>query len=489
MSTGAVIAPKTELFAVLRQYNPWWSGGRFADLPSWRRAAFREIREWVNNPPAGRALLLSGARQVGKTTLYLQTIDDLLNQGIPPTNILYATFDHPLLKLIGLDALLKLWREFEPAQDGPEYIFLDEIQVAKDWQTWLKHQVDFEKRRRIAVTGSATPLVTEGQESGVGRWHTIRLATLSFYEYLQIRKVVTPVLPAVNSLLELFRWDAAQFTRVANDASPLVGLFHEYLLRGGFPQSALVESIPTAQKLLREDIVDKVLKRDMTALFGVRHVLEIEQVFLYLCLHDGDLLNINQLCSSLELKRPTVGNFIELLESTHLIHRLLPFGYGKQVLKARAKVYLADAAIAPSVLLKGKSLLEDPQALGKAVETAFFKHVYTRYYARSIGFSYWRGKQDREVDIIAALDDRLVPFEVKYRGLEGTGEGELRGLLDFCAENKVERGYVITRELTDFRVMTPSRAAAEVQLLKIPAPLACYWLGRSEIENASRLEA
>jgi predicted AAA+ superfamily ATPase len=177
----SVIASKAELFAVLRQYNPWWSGGRFPELPTWRRAAFREICAWAENPPAGRALLLRGARQVGKTTLYLQTIEELLHRGVAPTNILYATFDHPLLKLIGLDALLKLWREFEPSREGPEYLFLDEIQVAKDWQTWLKHQVDFAKHRRIAVTGSATPLAEKGQESGVGRWQTIRLATLSFF--------------------------------------------------------------------------------------------------------------------------------------------------------------------------------------------------------------------------------------------------------------------------------------------------------------------
>ncbi|MBI3850883.1 MAG: ATP-binding protein [Verrucomicrobia bacterium] len=481
-----MIASKAELFAVLRQYNPWWAGARFPDLPTWKRAAFREITGWVNNPPAGRALLLSGARQVGKTTLFLQAIDEMLARGTPPTNILYATFDHPLLKLIGLDALIRLWREFEPAREGPEYLFLDEIQVAKDWQTWIKHQVDFEKRRRIAVTGSATPLVTEGQESGVGRWQTIRLATLSFYEYLQIRKLVTPVLPAVGSLLELFEWDKARFTRTGEEARPLVGVFHEYLLRGGFPQSALVESIPLAQKLLREDIVDKVLKRDMTALFGVRRILELEQVFLYLCLHDGGLLSLPELCSSLQLKRPTVGSFIDLLETTHLIHRLLPFGYGKQVLRARAKIYLADAAIGPSVLLKGKALLEDADGLGRAVETAFFKHVFTRYYARSVGFSYWRGKQDREVDFIADLDGRLVPFEVKYRSPQHTGLGELKGMVEFCANKKVERGYVITRELTDFQTIEVVRDGAQCRLLKIPAPLACYWLGRSELESNRR---
>ena len=51
----------------------------------------------------------------------------------------------------------------------------------------------------------------------------------------------------------------------------------------------------SAQKLLREDIVDKLLKRDMTALYGVRRVLELEQTFLYLCLHDGGLLDMADL--------------------------------------------------------------------------------------------------------------------------------------------------------------------------------------------------
>lgn len=483
-----MLASQAELFAVLRQYNPWWAGGRFPDLPRWRRAAFREIASWVKAPPAGRALLLSGARQVGKTTLFLQAIDDLLDQDAVPTNVLYATFDHPLLKLLGLDGLLRLWREFEPAREGLEYLFLDEIQVARDWQTWLKHQVDFEKNRRIAVTGSATPLATEGQESGVGRWQTIRLATMSFYEYLQLRKLPVPAIPAVGSLRELFDWKPERLVRVAEEARPLIGLFHEYLLRGGFPQSAQVESIPLAQKLLREDIVDKVLKRDMTALFGVRRVLELEQVFLYLCLHDGSLLDLPALCSALEAKRPTVSSYIDLLEATHLIHRLRPFGYGKQVLRARAKVYLADAAIGPSVLLRGKSLLEDADGLARAVETAFFKHVFTRYYARSVGFSYWRGKKDREVDIIADVEGKLVPFEVKYRAPGHTGLADLKGMIEFCEEHGINRGYVITRDLNDFRTQPVPGNRAAAQLLNIPAALACYWLGRSELEATNRDE-
>lgn len=471
---------------MLRQYNPWWSGLRVSDLPEWRRAAFRELDFWLRTPPAHRAVLLSGARQVGKTTLVLQAIEALRADGVPVQNILYATFDHPLLKLAGLDGVLKLWREFEPAAEGPEYLFLDEIQFTRDWQTWLKHQVDFEKRRRIVVTGSATPLAEEGQESGVGRWHTLKLATLSFFEYLQIKKLPVPVLPEVASLSRLSDWTPAQFAKVGEEARPLVALFHEYLLRGGFPQCALVPSVDLAQKLLREDIVDKVLKRDMTALFGVRRVLELEQTFLYLCLHDGGLLDMVDLGKNLEVKKPTAQNFISLLESTHLIHRLPPHGYGKEILRARHKVYLADAAIAPSVLLKGKAMLQDAAAVSRAVETAFFKHVFTRYYDVSVGFAYWRGRKGEEVDIVADVQGRLVPFEVKYRH-EHTGAGELKGLVAFCTEKKVPTGYVITREMSDFSVLPLPNSPAGARLVKIPAPLACYWLGQSEL-RATRAE-
>ena len=59
-----------------------------------------------------------------------------------------------------------------------------------------------------------------------------------------------------------------------------------------------------------------------------------------------------------------------------------PFGYGKDVLRARFKIYLADAAIAPAVMLKGKAILEDPTALGVATETAVFKHLFARWRSR-----------------------------------------------------------------------------------------------------------
>lgn len=471
--------PKDELIAILAQFNPWWRGEAITDLPTWQRAAFHELFEWVSTPPAPRAVLLSGARQIGKTTLMLQAVDTLLKQGVPAANILYATFDHPLLKLAGIDAVLEAWREREPRVDGNEYLFLDEAQFIRDWGTWVKHQVDFAKYRRIAFTGSAMPLIEADQESGVGRWHTIRLTTLSFYEYLQIKKLSLPELPKLKSLRELFDWAPPDFYRATESAAPYVGHFHEYLLRGGFPQTAQVESITQAQRLLREDIIDKVLKRDMTALFGVRRVLDLEHTFLYLCMHDGGLLDMSDLCANLEVKRPTAQNFIELLQTAHLIYRLPPYGYGKDVLRARFKIYLADAAIAPAVMLKGKAILEDPAALGVATETAVFKHLFARYYSQNVRFTYWRGKKDREVDLLAEVGGQLIPFEVKYRA-QHTGLRDLKGLLELCQQKSIGRGYVVTKSLDDFGAIK-ELPDTDTRIMRIPAPLLCYWMGASEL--------
>ena len=469
-----------EIAGVLAQFNPWWRGEAIADLPGWSRAAFGELHTWMTQPPAARAVLLAGARQIGKTTLMLQSVAALLREGVPAANILYATFDHPILKLAGIDAVIEAWRQCEPRVAGPEYLYLDEAQFIRhggaDLGTWIKHQVDFRKDRRIAFTGSAMPLLQSGQESGVGRWHAIALTTLSFHEYLQLKRLQLPVLPALRSLRDLFDWAPPDFARTALVARDYVGHFHQYLLRGGFPQTAQVESITQAQRLLREDIIDKVLKRDMTALFGVRRVLDLEHTFLYLCMHDGGLLDMVDLCDNLQVKRPTAQHFIELLQATHLIYRLPPFGYGKEVLRARFKVYLADAAIAPAVMLKGKSLLEDPAALGVATETAVLKHMFARHYAQAVRFSYWRGKRDHEVDLVAEVGGELVPFEIKYRA-QHTGERELKGLLELCSTRRLARGYVVTKSPDDFG---PFAHAGDTRIMRIPAPLLCWWMGATE---------
>ncbi len=487
--------------------------------------------------------MLSGARQIGKTTLLLQAIEGLLNEGVAASNILYATFDHPIIKMAGIDAVLQAWREREPIVQGAEYLFLDEAQFINDWGVWVKHQVDFNKNRRVIFTGSAMPVTHRGQESGVGRWHTIKLATLSFYEYLQLKQFAPaesgqfrkiffnfkpkpegksflydkinkrninkeneeswenlefkfdifkknfelmfeftklPKLPEIKSLNELFNWSLHEFQRTTELAMPYVAHFHQYLVRGGFPQTAQVESVTQAQSLIREDIIDKMLKRDMTAFFGVRNVLDLEQTFLYLCMHDGCLLDMPMLCSNLGVKRPTAQHFVELLEATHLIYRLQPFGYGKEILRGRFKIYLADAAIAPSVLLKGTSILDDHVALGVSIETAFFKHLFV-HYAKNSRITYWQDDKKHEEYLLMEDNNEITPFVINYHS-QHVGTRNLKGLLEFCQKKSVKHAYIITKSLDDFGLLENPNLC-DTHILKIPASLFCYWTGKLELSQ------
>lgn len=477
--------PKDEIISILSPFNPWWKNTPISDLPNWKRSAFYELSDWMTHPPAHRAIMLSGPRQVGKTTLLLQTIDELIKNGVPPENILYATFDHPIFKLAGLDAVLDAWRELEPKVDGPEYLFLDEAQFIKDFGTWVKHQVDFSKSRRIAFTGSAIPLTYSGDESGVGRWHTLPISTLSFYEYLQIKKIPLPDIPNVTLLSDLFKASSSELNRIAEAAKVLIGHFNEYLVRGGFPQTALIESLPQAQRLLREDIIDKVLKRDMTALFGVRRILELEQTFIYLCMHDGGIQDFQTLSNNLGIAKPTVQNFINLLESTHLLYKLPPFGHGKEILRARYKLYLADPAIAPALLLKGKTILEDPKALGMSVETAIFSHLKAHSATNQARFSYWKDPKSKELDFVIEIAEKLIPLEVKYQSKTVTAD-DLQGLINFCRQKEsITQGYVLTKLPHDIGLLESKEGQA--QIMRIPAPIFCYWLGESEILQKSIL--
>jgi predicted AAA+ superfamily ATPase len=116
-----------------------------------------------------------------------------------------------------------------------------------------------------------------------------------------------------------------------------------------------------------------------------------------------------------------------------------------------------------------------------ATETAVFKHLFARYYARQVRFTYWRGKKNYEVDLVAQLGDVLIPFEVKYRA-EHAGARQLKGLFELCKDKRVERGYVVTKLPDDFGPLSSSEKPA-TKIMRIPAPLLCYWMGEAETHS------
>ncbi|MFZ5555283.1 MAG: ATP-binding protein [Pseudomonadota bacterium] len=468
----------TELLSVLQGFNLWWAG-RPSPVPEFRRLAYGACRSVLDNPALRRAILLSGPRRVGKTTLLQQLAVARVAEGQPPRSVLYVSLEHPLLKLVTLRGILDLYQEQVHPEGQPATLLLDEVQYAKDWETEVKLLVDHRPELRIVATGSASVLHKDRlAESGVGRWVTVPVPTLSFYEFVHIRGEADPGIDAQLRPNDLFGQAEAFRAELAARLRPLLPLFQRYLLVGGFPETARQDDIPLCQRLLREDIVERVLKRDMTTLFGVRNVAELERLFIYLCLHTGGILAHKTVADALETSPATVANHLALLEQANLVYRLPPVrAGGKRVLKARNKYYLVDAALRNAVLLRSEEALNNPDDLGLVVETTVLRHLYAYHYRDTPEIAYWRDAvTEREVDIIVRSPRYCLPVEVKYRErapLERNG-----GLATYCAAEGVKRAYLVTKREADFG--TDTLDGMETQFLRVPAHILCYLLGQAE---------
>ena len=101
---------------------------------------------------------------------------------------------------------------------------------------------------------------------------------------------------------------------------PLQKHFHNYLLIGGFPEIALTDDISFAQKIIREDVVDKVIKRDIVSLFNVRNVNEFEKIFLYLCMNKIYVLACNEQISDFGIRDTKIEKSFDITMAQLLIN-------------------------------------------------------------------------------------------------------------------------------------------------------------------------
>lgn len=468
----------SEILSVLHGFNPWWSA-RALSVPIFKRLAFETCRTYLQDSSLRRAILLSGPRRVGKTTILAQIADGLVRDGISPKGIFYISLDHPLIKLLNVRQILDIYHNNIHPEGEQSFLLFDEIQYSREWETEVKLLVDHHPQYRILATGSASVVHKEKlAESGVGRWITVPIPTLSFFEFIHIRGEQPPNISADLRPSDLFGYASSQLLDLSNRFRGLLPSFQQYLLAGGFPETALQKNIPLCQRLLREDVVERVLKRDMTALFGVRNVNDLEKLFIYLCLHSGGIVAHKTCADALETSAPTVANHLSLLEQANLIYRLPPAETGgKRVLKARNKYYLVDAALRNAVLLRGEEVLTNPDEMGTIVETTVLRHLYAYYYRDVPEIVYWRDAvSQKEVDVIVRSPRYILPFEVKYQ--ENPNLRETSGLVTYCKMEKVRQAYWVTKVDRDFG--TAEFQGVETKFLKIPAHILCYLLGQSE---------
>jgi len=423
-----------------------------------------------------RTVVLTGTRRVGKTTIQYQMIEALLNCDVAPQKIVYISMDHPMLKLAGFNEILECYHESVYAEQDC-YYFFDEVQYAQDWDKWLKTLYDTQPDTHVVATGSASPALIRGnQESGAGRWTVIQVPTMSFYEYCELMDLDRPELPQRLKITSLLNKTQQERTQIMMQLCKVQNHFLRYLQVGGFPELALSNNDIMAQQIMREDVVDKVLKRDLPSLYNIRNATELERIFLYLCNVSSEVVSIEAIAKELSgVSRPTVENYIQYLESANLIYQSWPIDMaGKKVLKARPKIYVADAAIRNAVLMDD-SLLTEPVEMGKIVETAVYKHVAAFYYQQATSVGYFRGgKRGKEIDIVVDYPSiKKILIEVKYR--ESAHIADDDAICELCEE--ASAAIVVTKNASDFRIQ---QTKSGKDMIRIPAFAFLYLLGHAE---------
>lgn len=480
------IISKEGILKVLTAFNPWWKTGLMNPKLSktYKRFAFYEAIKWLKQKALRRIVVLTGARRVGKTTIQYQMIEELLSHGVAPPKIVYISMDHPMLKLAGFHEILECYHEnIYPGQDC--YYFFDEVQYAQDWDKWLKTIYDIQPDTQVVATGSASPALIKGnQESGAGRWTVIPVPTMSFYEYCELLELDRPELPQSLKITSLLHVTQQERSRMMLQLSRVQNHFNRYLQVGGFPELALSDNDLMAQEIMREDVVDKVLKRDLPALYNIRNAIELERIFIYLCNVSSKIVSIDAIAKELGgVSRPTVENYIRYLESANLIYQSWPVNMaGKKVLKARPKIYIADAAIRNAVLMDD-SLLTDSVEMGKVVETAVYKHVAAFYYQKATTVGYFRGgRKGKEIDIVVDYPNiNNILIEVKYQ--ENALISDDDAISELCKE--ASAAIVVTKNASDFGI---HRTRLGNEIIRIPAFAFLYLLGHAEKNGYKGME-
>lgn len=476
------ITDSENILKVLSSFNPWWKTDVIKSVYAkpFKRLAYMEALKILSHPSIRRFIVLSGARRVGKTTIVYQLIEKLLSQGVEARRIVFVSFDHPLLKLCQLQQVLDIYRE-NVCGEEQVYYFFDEIQYAQDWDKWLKVIYDMQADVRLVATGSASPiLLQKNTESGVGRWTVVPVPTLSFYEYCHLIEAEgCPLLAPNIRPTAIVKMDKTQMTNLFLQLVPMQKHFSRYMQMGGFPELALSDDEYMAGRVMREDVVDKVIKRDIPDLYKIRNASDLEKIFLYLCYHSSNIINIETITKELNgVSRPTVQNYIQYLESANLIYISTPVDkMGKKILKGRPKIYIADAAIRNAVLMQ-EDLLTNTTEMGIMAETAVYKHVAAFYYQQMTKVGYYRSGSghDKEIDITVEFPNGRILLEVKYR------ENAVIHQNDAISQQApfANAAIVVTKRETDYGVQKMDNGA---KLLKIPAYAFLYLLGHAEKEG------
>lgn len=394
-------------------FNFHWRKNFFYNFPR-KRSLYNTLKDRVG---AEFIILLYGQRRTGKTTIAKQLIDELIQTGVKRQNILYYSFD----KAGGM--VSEIFKQYEQllnvnfcTDDEKKYVFLDEIQKAKDWDSEIKYYYDNFKNLKLFLTGSSSLFIKGGQmESLAGRTIEYKLDPLNFAEYLRFSDS--------EDMLENIPFFKEQLSR-------------EYINFMARPYINLIGQTDEDISKLIHTLLDKIIFQDIPAMFPIAEPDLLKRLMTILCSQPGSIIEYNSLAKELGRSRVTISNYFHYLEQAFLIKKI--YNYSANLLTSEKKLKKFYPA-ASAFFFYSDQWKPD------------FSYVFENSIILESGSDFfYRDNYKNEVDVIVRVEGYtgrkvpgIVPIEIKFSdNIKPKAFGPIQL---FMKRNNIDKGIIITK--------------------------------------------
>jgi len=410
--------PSSALEAAILDQSPWLSSGEVpaAYAPPHERTLARVLWSRVLYEKPHRFQLILGPRRVGKTVCMYQTVRRLLAQGVARERVRWLSIDHPMLRTLRLDEIVRIAvQQAQATHEKPAFLFLDELAIAEQWDAWLKTFHDQHWPVRIVASSSASAALAERRESGVGRWDEVYLGPCLLDEQMDLAGIEVRLRVEATLAETLEGLGEAEV-----DAAKLARALEEHLLIGGFPgllSDAEAREEPAqrflrAQGVVRHDAIERALFRDVPQVFGIDDPALLERLLYLLAGEVTGILSPQSICKDMHgLAQPTFDRYLSFLERSFLVFTTTNYAATERSTQKRGrKLYFVDGAARNAALQRGNVPLGDARERALLLENAAAAHVHGLCRATGLRVHYWRERE--EVDLVFPHPSAPCAFEI-----------------------------------------------------------------------------
>jgi len=382
------------------------------------RFAERLVRSALTDSPV---VLIHGPRQCGKTTL-ARVLGDRAGYA-------YLSFDSEVTRGAA---------EADPIGfiDGlPSRVILDEVQHVPRLFSAIKSVVDRKRTPgRFILTGSANVLLLPAlSDSLAGRMEIIRLHPLAQAE----------IESHESRFLDLLLGEGFPFVSVERLGPDLMGR----VIAGGYPP-ALARTAGARRAAWHRSYLDAIIQKDVRDLARIASLESLPRLLEMAAAQTACLFNLSDLAAPFQLSRPTIRDYVTLLEKLFLVERLAPWHTNRlSRLVKTPKLHLGDSGLAATLLdARGDTLRHDRKLLGRLVETFVFQELKRAagWRDEALRFFHFRDRDGVEVDVVIEHGARAIAGVEVKAGATVT-DRDFSGLrkLQQAAGSRFRRGVVL----------------------------------------------